>query len=204
MDQQEEKGIPRQRSGAESNTEVTEKFCTEEEARTFFNTVKERLLMVNNWHKYAGALTAGFMLCDAQGKEVQREVQKGDYFKIDIPGPGPVTGDGYDWVRVEKLEERKEAGSESISILVRPTTNPNNNRHDVAHFFTDDATSCFMVSRHGNEVKAAVYGRNEKPNTHTEKKVDAVRNTAVAEGAVHGFSGLQWKSLVAGLLKRQQ
>ena len=202
MTNSEEELIPLQQTGAESNIEETQQLNSDEEAQAFFMTVKERLQSVNNWHKYAGSLTADFKLCDADGNEVQRSVQKGDHFKIDIPGPSPATGDGYDWVRVEEINEVKEPSNESISILVRPATNPNNNRHDVAHFFSDAATSCFMVSRHGTEVKAAVYGRNEKPNTHTEKVVDTVRNTAVASGAVGGFAGLQWKSLVSGLLKK--
>ena len=201
MNHQEEEQVPTQQTGTESNTEADRQLNSEKEAQAFFSMVKERLQSVNNWHKYAGSLTADFKLCDADGNEVKRSVQKGDHFKIDIPGPGPATGDGYDWVRVEEINEVKEPGHERFSILVRPATNPTNNRNDVAHFFSDAATSCFMVSRHANEVKAAVYGRNEKPNTHTEKTVDSVRNVAVASGAVSGFSKLQWKSLVTGLLK---
>jgi hypothetical protein len=71
----------------------------------------------------------------------------------------------------------------------------------VAHFFTEEATSNFMVKRVGNKVSAEVHGRNEKPNTEAEKLVDKARNTAVATGAVTGFAKLQWKSLVNGLIK---
>jgi hypothetical protein len=70
----------------------------------------------------------------------------------------------------------------------------------VAHFFSDEATSNFIVQRRGLEVIAAVLGRNEKPNTGAEKIIDKARNTAVATGAVTAFSKLQWKSLVNGLL----
>ena len=87
-------------------------------------------------------------------------------------------------------------------MRVRPATNPNNDRQDVAHFFSDEATSNFMVKREGTTITAAVYGRNEKPNTGAEKAVDKARNTAVATGAVSGFSKLQWKSLVNGFLKK--
>lgn len=134
---------------------------------------------------------------------MSRQAEKEDHFKIDIPGPGPVTGDGFDWVQVEAIEEKEEGEEQSITVRVRPATNPNNERKDVAHFFSDDATSCFMVKRQANTVTAAVYGRNEKPNIKAETVSDKARNVAIASGAITGFSKLQWKSLVNGLVKKE-
>ena len=197
----EEKIIPPQEKGVESNTESVIELSSAEDAKQKFNTLRVRLLQVNQWHAIAGKLTAVFRLTDDSGKKVDREVMKGDHFRIDIPGPGTITGNGYDWVQVETIEEENNNDSETLAIRVRPATNPKNEKQDVAHFFGDDATSCFMVKRNGNKLVAAVYGRNEKPNTHTESVVDKVRNVAVATGAVSGASKLQWKSLVDGLLK---
>ena len=195
--------IPDQQTGAESNTENVTELSSEEEASRFFEDVKQRLLRVNDWHEISGALTADFQLTDAQGTDVFRPAQQGDHFRIDIPGPGTVTGEGYDWVQIEKLEEGNEPGSQMVAIRVRPATNPNNERNDVAHFFSEEATSSFIVKREGTKITAGVYGRNEKPNTHTETVVDKARNTAVATGATGGFAKLQWKSLVTALLKRE-
>lgn len=194
--------IPPQETGAQSNTEAVAEMGTAEEAKQFFAEVKNRLLYVNNWHQVAGAFSADFMLTDALGNEVNRTAEKGDHFKIDIPGPGPATGDGYDWVQIETIEETKEGDSEVIAMRVRPATNPNNEQQDIAHFFSDEATSCFMVKRENTKVIAGVYGRNEKPNTGAEKTIDKVRNSTVATGAVTAFSKLQWKSLVNGLVKK--
>ena len=193
--------IPQQETGNKSDTEAIQECSNIEEAKKLFRMAKERLLDVNSWHQTAGALTADFQLCDASGEVVSRPVQKGDHFRIDIPGPGTVTGEGYDWVRVEDIVALEEGDDESIVIRVRPATNPHNDREDVAHFFTEEATSNFMVKRVGNKVSAEVHGRNEKPNTEAEKLVDKARNTAVATGAVTGFAKLQWKSLVNGLIK---
>jgi hypothetical protein len=132
---------------------------------------------------------------------VKRSVRKNDHFKIDIPGPGSETGDGYDWVRVEDIEEVKNENEEGVTIVVRPASNPKNSNPDVAHFFTDEAQSCFMAARKGTKVIAGVFGRNEKPNTKAEKLMDKARNAAVATGAITGFAKLQWKSLVNGLVK---
>jgi hypothetical protein len=193
--------IPQQETGNKSDTETLQECTSDSEAKQLYEAAKLRLLQVNTWHETAGKLTADFKLCDAQGNEVQRSVQVGDHFKIDIPGPGTVTGEGFDWVRVEAIDEIQECDMESLVIRVRPATNPHNNRNDVAHFFTEEATSNFMIKRKGKTVSAEVHGRNEKPNTEAEKVVDKARNAAVATGAVSGFAKLQWKNLVNGLLK---
>jgi hypothetical protein len=202
MDNNAEKIVPQQYEGGETNTEAVETLPTESDAREFFEVVKNRLMNVNSWHDYAGKGTADFQLTDAQGREVERTVQKGDHFKIDIPGPGSVTGEGYDWVQVEEIAEVHEKEEDSIAVRVRPATNPQNVKPDVAHFFTSEATSNFIVKRQGTQVSAAVRGRNEKPNTEAEAVVDKARNAAVATGATTGFSNIQWKSIVNGLLQR--
>jgi hypothetical protein len=194
--------IPEQNTGAQSNTAETTTFDSPTQAKAFYEEVKQRMLHVNGWQGWAGAATARFQLTDGTGNEVDRAVQQGDHFKIDIPGPGPITGEGYDWVKVETIEEQDTPEMEEVAVQVRPATNPNNDMPDVAHFFSEEASSCFIVRREGNSVTAAVHGRNEKPNTQAEKLVDKARNAAVATGAVTAFSKLQWKSLVTGLLKR--
>lgn len=202
-DKNEEEIIPEQKSGVETNTETSIELTTTEEAKTFYQKVKKRLLEVNRWYHWAGKLTADFKLTDRDGNEVDRSAEKEDHFRIDIPGPGSSTGDGYDWVQVEEIEETQKGDEQTIALRVRPATNPNNDNKDVAHFFSEEATSCFMVKRENNKVTAAVYGRNEKPNTHTETFTDKARNTAIATGAITGFSKIQWKSLVNGLVKKE-
>jgi hypothetical protein len=194
--------VPEQHSGVATNTESSVELSSIDEAKSFYEKVKERLLHVNDWHKIAGAATADFQLTDKYGQDVSRIVQEGDHFKIDIPGPGPVTGDGFDWVQVEAIEEKDNEEGQSVTIKVRPATNPNNDRKDVAHFFSEEATSCFTVKREHTTITAAVYGRNEKPNTSAETTIDKARNTAIATGAISGFAKLQWKSLVNGLIKK--
>ena len=191
-------GIPQNSSGVQTNTESETELGSIDEAKELFAKVRQRLLHVNEWHKIAGKLSADFQLTDANGEDVHRAAQKGDHFRIDIPGPGPATGDGYDWVQVENIEDNED----KLVILVRPATNPKNERTDVAHFFSEEATSSFMVRREGNKIIAGVYGRNEKPNTAAATAVDKARNTAIATGAITGFSKLQWKSLVNGLIKK--
>jgi len=193
--------IPGNTSGFQTNTESSVECDTTDQARKFFLSVKEKLLQIDNWHQFAGSATASFTLTDEKGEEVLRTPNEGDHFKIDIPGPGPVTGDGYDWVQIEEIKETESKDEESICIKVRPATNPLNEHKDIAHFFSDDATSFFIVKRNGTKITAGVYGRNEKPNTDAETIIDKARNATIATGATSGLAKLQWKSLVDGLLK---
>jgi hypothetical protein len=200
MEQDNRDIIPEQKTGAKTDVISTEEFASLEEAKVFFQQCKQRLLDINRWTELGGA---DFKLADQQGNEVGRTVPEvGDHFKIDIPGPGTLTGEGYDWVKIESIEDKTGASEEEelVAIRVRPAGNPNNEKTDVAHFFTDEATSSFIVQRRGTTVSAEVHGRNEKPNTAAEAVIDKTRNTMVAAGAMVGFSEVQWKSLVKGLL----
>jgi hypothetical protein len=89
---------------------------------------------------------------------------------------------------------------ESVTLRVRPSPDPENQDTNTAHFFKDYATSSFRVQRKGNQVTASVHGRNEVPNTETEKALDKIRNAFVGATAVAGMSTPQWKGLVKGLL----
>lgn len=203
MSEKPENRIPEHEGGTAVNVEDSVSLSDSGEARRFFQQVKERLLNVNGWHAFAGSLSAEFQLTDPAGNPVDRLPQKEDYFRISIPAPGIQTGEGYDWVQVEEIVERAEGDEEFTFVRVRPASNPLNDRSDVAHFYTDEATSNFIVKRKGHTVSAGVYGRNEKPNVSAaENLLDKVRNAIVGTGGVTGFSKLQWKALVNGLLEK--
>jgi hypothetical protein len=197
-----EPAVPQQQKGGETNIEAVETCNSIQDAVAFFEAAKQRLLDVNNWHRICGPLSANFQLTDANGTEVNRLVQVHDHFKIDIPGPGSKAGKGYDWVQVEEIKETGDAKSDNQSILiqVRPTDNPTSKDDSVAHFFSDDATSNFIVVRDGNKVQAAVRGRNEVPNTKADALVDKARNAVVGTGAIAGFSSPQWSRLAHAVL----
>ena len=193
--------IPKQEEGTSTNTENTIE-VSEKEAEHFYSVVKDRLLNVNKWHDYAGDASATFCLLDSSGNPVKRKASKGDYLEIDIPAPGSNAGDGKDFVHIEDVTEVNNEKEQSVVIKVRPSQNPKNNSEDTAHFFSESATSSFIVKKKGNKITAGVYGRNEKPNFDASSTIDKIRNTIVATGAALGFSKIQWKSLVDGLLKK--
>jgi hypothetical protein len=202
-----EKIIPSQKDGGKKDIEHSVTAVDNDDARKLFVIARNRLLDVNNWDKVSGVLSAKFHLTDASGLEVDRTAEKDDYFKIGLPAPGPADGRGFDWVKIEAIEEKSDTSGpyESIGIRVRPASDPTQNGENVAHFFNSDATSTFLVERHEKEVTASVFGRNEKPNTkETDKVVDKIRNAVVGAGAIAGLSNIQWKSLITGLIAMEK
>jgi hypothetical protein len=192
--------VPDNETGASSDNEHSVQKQDEGSAKQLFELAKGRLLDVNNWHSLSGGASATFQLTDEKGNAVHRPAQLGDHFKIDIPGPGTITGKGSDWVQVEAIEQHSDENEDIVAIRVRPVTNPQNTKEDVAHFFTDDASSTFSVRRKGNIIVAAVQGRNEKPNISAENLIDKLRNAVIGATAIAGMNKPQWKSLVKGLL----
>lgn len=200
-----EQNIPVQKEGKQTDTIHVVDCTSQEEAHNFFLLVKERLKNVSMWHELSGPGTAKFSLRDAQGTELYKIAEKGDLFSIEIPLPGPIAGDGKEWVRIEAMNVKEDAiaDSEYITMTVRPVASPtHHNKAPTAHFFSHLSTSTFIVERYLNRVSAAVHGRNETPNKDDTNFYDTVRNTIVALAAREGLSALQWKPLVIGLLKK--
>jgi hypothetical protein len=202
-----ERLLPPQVKGKSTMTSAQVMAGKEVDAKFVFERATKRLLDVNEWTDHCGALSAGFQLTDDEGEPLKGRAVVGDYIRIDIPGPATEEGRGYDWVKIEKIEQpaAPDAEAGSISLMqVRPCANPQLKDSDaIAHFLEDSATSTFIIEREGRKVTATVYGRNEVPNTAHPGVADKVRNAAVGTLGAIGLSKIQWKALVEGLLEKE-
>ena len=196
--------VPPQYTGQEIEVEATAEFNNEEDAKFFFDIAKRRLLDVNNWNKIAGAITAKFQIIDEKGKEVDREVKKGDYLRINIPGPGSKEGDGYDWVHVEEIKEVDTGSVQAVGFRVRPNDNPFSEKSETAHFYSKEATSSFIVIRENSKVISWIIDRNLLPNKEAGSLLDKVRDVAVGVSAIGGFSKIQWQGLADGIVENKK
>ncbi|RYY23610.1 MAG: hypothetical protein EOO04_14110 [Chitinophagaceae bacterium] len=196
--------IPEQVTGKQSDNASSREMPDFASAAKLYEEAKLRLLLVDEWKKFAGFTSAVFTLHDANGQNVTRKVTTGDFLRIDIPGPGTHAGKGYDWVRVIDIKETKEGHADALMMTVKPADDPTSDNSDTAHFFDEAATSTFIVKRISNIVEASVHGRNEKPNNNTSKVIDNIRNSMVASGAFGGFADIQWQSLTKGLLEQRE
>lgn len=201
MEEKNQSGIiPDHKTGRPIDTVRTIELANAEEAQAFFNVAKKRLLGVNSWNELIGPSGAVFQIVDKEGNEVSRPVTEGDFFRINIPGPGTVAGEGYDWVRVEEVKAVSDAAMESVGIRVRPASNPRNDDDHIAHFYSEESTSNFTVTRENNKITAGIYDRNTKPNQDANL-LDKARDLVVGLGAVAGFSKFHWDKLAEGLLR---
>lgn len=192
--------IPAQYEGKQLDLNAGRDFSDEESSKEFYEVVKKRLLRAFEWYDIAEIPAATFTLSDEHGAEILREMREGDVIRIDIPGPGSPKGDGYDWVKVDKIDEDHEDHGDLFSITLRPTANPTEPDEEVAHFFTNLATSTLLVMRAGKHVEVEYHGRNELVNDDSESITDQLRNAVVGFAAKMGFSFSQWKSLIEGMI----
>lgn len=193
--------VPLQQKGSELDTQAIKDFNSEEEAKSFFELVKLRLQDVNNWHIVCGNTATVFKLTLPDGSPSFR-LEKGNLIQIDIPGPGTIIGGGFDWVRIEEIAESDKLQEEDwFGFRVRPCPNPGSDNQSIAHFFSETATSTFMVRRNQNQVIAEMHGRNENSNVGSDKIVDGIRNVIVGWSAKMGLAYPQWQLLVKGLVK---
>lgn len=83
-----------------------------EEAIITFNRACKRLLNPPIWHELSGSISASFKLETPDNTNANRLALVNDYWMIDIPGPGPVAGSGYEWVKVENIAESADPSAE--------------------------------------------------------------------------------------------
>lgn len=176
-----------------------------EQAKKIFIFAKHNLLTPETWHDLTGKMSPTFNLTDSLGNEVFKLAEVGDYIKINLPGPNNNNGDGYDWVRIDKLvyDKDENIGEEYFGIRIRPADNPSSSNSEVAHFFEDSATGTYILIRQQNKVTAEYFGNNEVPNNSTDKITDNIRNTVVAGIGMIGMSEIQWKVFIDNLLKEE-
>jgi len=190
--------VPQQVIGSQMDVVEERKLSSLIQAQEFFSVAEKRLLAVNEWGKISGL--SDFKIFAPDGKEVIRSAQKGDFIRIDIPGPGPLSGSGFDWVTIEEIKGDHDGDQEMISMCVRPCPSPFNQNKETAHFLKDHATSTFIIRRDRITVWAEEHGRNEQANISEGNLIDRARNLIVGFSAKLGLSYPQWKLLVKGLL----
>lgn len=198
--------VPFQREGGKSATLFTVNLRTFAKAEKIFLLARERLLEVNQWDQLCGNGSAAFRLTDEEGRVLKKQAETGLHIRIDLPAPGTIGGDGYDWVAIEKIydDAAPQKFHQFTAIQVRPADNPLSFSGRTAHFFHEHATSTFLVEKAGTRITASVFGRNEKPNTVRLHWIDRIRNWFVAIAAMLGFAKPQWKRLTRGLLSYQK
>jgi len=193
--------IPTQKKGRQLNTSESISFHNSQEAKDFYHIVRNRLLNINEWYRVASLPLASFQLLDHTGQPKAKNPAIGDFIRINVPGPGLQSTNGYDIVHIDNIEETNEKNLQIVTITLRPSLDPTAEQdHEIKHFFTELATSTLQVKRNEKTIEANYFGRNEVINLDMDHLSEKIRNLLIGVGAKLGFSFPQWKSLMSGLV----
>ena len=195
-----DKLIPHNNEGKQVDLDEQKTFADKNAALEGFKQASQRLLHPQQWEELCGSGSASFDVLSENLSVKTEGIVEGDYIRINVPGPGPRSGDGYDWVRVALIESSDDAGGH-LGVKLVPCANPKEDGGEPSHFFSEDSSSTLTVRLNDLTLSARYHGRNETVNNETGSVVDNIRNTVVATGALAGFSEWQWKRLIRGLVE---
>lgn len=155
-----------------------------------FERSKQKLFDVNKWSDMPG-ITSGFALYNADGKKKPTsQPEVGDFLLIDLPGPAPEN-----WVVVTDIKVEEDLAEFTVSPSPDPRST-GEERKEIEHFFSDEATSTFRVHLKDKSIFAYEIGRDEGINNEGEDAGNReIINTLIAEGGWAGFQALQWEKL---------
>ncbi len=194
-------GVPDQYKGAAFETEAERFFDDQNMIAQQFAILKQRFLNINQWKDYCGKGFAEFKLFDAEAFPVSRIPIVGDFIRIDIPGPGNPKTKGYDWVQIVNIDDRSVDNElERCLMTCRPSEDPDDKNNQIAHFYTAESSSNFVISRGKDYIKVGIYGRNEVPNFSKTGWFGKIRNAIIAIGGFLKLTKFQWNGLAKGLL----
>lgn len=193
--------VPPNQKGKALDVEETATCKSYEDAIVRYLIAYRRLLNPSVWPQVSKIPTLDIQLITASGEKLDRFLQVGDYLRIDIPGPGPSLGAGYDWMKVAALQENFDLDADkSLAFKLEVSADPTGKDNRVAHFFERGASSSFVLKWKDKTLTVSYHGRNEVANNGSLPLTDKVRNSLITLSARARLSNTVWKSLVAGLL----
>lgn len=167
-----------------------------------FEKVQMRLFSVNEWHSLSDKVKTEFALFDSETNKPTADLKVDNRIRIDIPGPGNHSGDGYDWTKVIAIQnEHNNDEIPFVAFTIKPCSAPGSDAATVAHFYTEKSSNTFVIRRVGTCIYAEVHGRNQVENTSAVPMLDTIRNKAIQVGASLGMGGLNWLGFADALLK---
>ncbi len=194
---------PVNKKGSENNA-MSFLICqSETEAFERFKKLSQNLLKIDSWNVNAGKNPTEFFVYK-DGKENQDLsllVKENDLVKIKIPAPKNKLGNGFDWVIVHKIQSIESVDMKAFLLQMKPHSCPENSNGNTAHFYTEDASSTFILAKKNKTIQFSIHGRNEIPNTKNVGFLNSCRNLFVGGGGIFGGSKLQWQDFTEEFIK---
>ncbi|MCU7619314.1 hypothetical protein NZ698_19205 [Chryseobacterium sp. PBS4-4] len=190
--------VPINRKGSENNAVAFLNCQSETEAFEKFKKLSQNLLKINDWNVKGGKNPTEFSIYN---KDKSQSVQENDLVKIKIPAPENKLGNGFDWIVVKKIQIIEKTDVKVFLLQMKPNSCPENSNKKTAHFYMEDASSTFILSKKNDTIQFSIHGRNEIPNTKKIGFLNSCRNFFVANGGIFGGSKLQWQDFAEEFIK---
>ncbi|RYZ47865.1 MAG: hypothetical protein EOP49_20115, partial [Sphingobacteriales bacterium] len=147
-----EQFVPDKNKGKNVDLEHHVDCRTKKEADDLYEMAVGRLKTPEQWSLLPGTTRTRFSL--VKTNHDGKFIQEGDYIRIDVPGPGPSDGSGYDYVQIAALiEEMPDDGRvRKTGIKLRPSSDPDSKSEKVAHFFDEQSSSSLLISQDGQRI----------------------------------------------------
>jgi len=193
--------LPVNKKGSKNNASADILFEKQDEADEYFERLSKNLLKINDWKVNAGKNPTVFFIYNKDNQKRHELVEENDLVKIKMPAPKNKLGNGFDWVIVTQLKIIEKPDLKVFLLQMKPHICPENINGGVAHFYTEDATNTFILSKRNKTIQLSVHGRNEIPNTKKVGFLNACRNFFVAGGGIFGGSKMQWQDFAEEFIK---
>ncbi len=193
--------IPEQIKG--DSHDVVSMVCTNsiDSAAFLYNETVERLKSVNLWYSYSDKVKAKFTLIHSETELETNALTKENLIRIEIPGPGTISGKGYDWTRIIDIQDDETIDVPFFALTIKPCSPPNADKEITAHFYKHNASNTLIIRRIGNCVYAEAHGRNEIVNISEAPLIDSIRNMGINLGSKVGLGSMNWLGLTKALLE---
>ncbi|WP_417431308.1 hypothetical protein [Halpernia sp.] len=166
-----------------------------------FYKIETIFLNINCWgNLFYNATT--FQVVDNFERKKNENIIVGDFVKIKIPGPPNTSGKGFDWVKVKEMDFSKSKNCETLMIVLQPCSLPTKKTF-IAHFYTAESKSYFIIKKYQNKTSAEVHGRNEIPNYKNLPLINKLRNFFIANGGIFGLGKMNWEIWVKNILDKE-
>lgn len=174
---------------------------SDKSAEELYQDVVIRLKTVKEWHSYSDKVKAKFVIINPDTGVETDEFEIGYLVRIEIPGPGTVSGNGFDWTKITNIQTNKNRDDMAyFAMTLKPCSPPNANSDVIAHFYKEKSSNTFIIRKIGDCIYAEVHGRNETINISDVPLMDSIRNIGINIGSKIGLGGLNWLALTEGLL----
>lgn len=159
----------------------------DDNAKIFFEKLKNNLYNVNQWNELKSKEECDFQLCTENGEEKHGFVENGDLIRICLADENQkITC--FDWVQIENLEEKNYPDEQIITFNLKPLVSASILDEKVSEKTSEIAVNSFSIRRLRNKIIAEIEEKNEMINLEAINLYHKIRNLFLGSNGILNFN----------------